>query len=297
MPSAPGSSHPIFGFGLDQGLAGAASTAVRHLVSGPVRPARVLGVFPVAVYLHVPGGRQPDVLALVAADGVRLPNAVTVAAPAAQTPWREVDTGTPAEVGAGQVRLGEVLVSATRWWAPRASPPPPSPKVLRDRLALFARVLPAEPAPELAAALDELAAAGAALDRDRAVGALRRLIGHGEGLTPSGDDLVAGFLTTLRHHARRAPLRLFTETLAVWLHTTGARATTTLSATLLLHAAQGRAPDEVVDVLDALAGRRAAPLARLDRLVRIGHRSGYDLARGVLAAAGVVLEHMNREEG
>ena len=70
-------------------LAGAASSAVRDLLTGPARPGRLVAAFPRCAYVDV-GGR---LVALEAADGLRLPCAVTLAGPRA--------TGSAGGAGAG----------------------------------------------------------------------------------------------------------------------------------------------------------------------------------------------------
>src|SRR6266545_1587726 len=60
-------------------MAGAASLALRHLLDGPRRPARLIAVFPSAVYLEVRVPAEPRVLAVVSSDAVRLPNATVMA--------------------------------------------------------------------------------------------------------------------------------------------------------------------------------------------------------------------------
>ena len=98
-----------------------------------------------------------------------------------------------------------------------------------------------------------------------------RLIGRGPGLTPEGDDAVAGLaaVTAARDGAWAAAL----------LGRDLRRRTTALSATLLELAARGMGPE----ALQALVAGR---LGALDRLVRMGHTSGRAYARG--AAVGLM---------
>jgi uncharacterized protein DUF2877 len=98
-----------------------------------------------------------------------------------------------------------------------------------------------------------------------------RLIGRGPGLTPEGDDAVAGLAGVMASRDR------------AWVHALiGAdlrRRTTALSATLLELAARGMGPEPLQALL---AGR----LSALDRLLRMGHTSGRAYARG--AAIGLM---------
>jgi len=122
-----------------------------------------------------------------------------------------------------------------------------------------------------------LAAADIAVDFDpalatrgpEAIGA--ELIGRGPGLTPEGDDVVAGLAAVLGAASRH-------DEVAALLGADLRRRTTALSATLLELAAQGMGPEPLQAVL---AGRPGA----LDRLFSMGHTSGRAYARG--AAAGL----------
>lgn len=233
-------------------IRGAAGSAVQDLLEGPSQRASVLGAGPRAIYLAVGRGTPQRVLAILTADAVRLPCAVVVNAPLPQP-------GPVATVGDGAVRWDRpacVTITAARYWPP-------------------ARVRPAAPrALALRAAIDR-ADTGVADDLVRALGrrtaaAARALLGRGPGLTPAGDDVLAGFLLGARAYGLDAgPVR------ATVAATAGA-ATTALSAQLLRHALAGECVPEVLPALER--GRPAA-------LLRVGHTSGAALARGLLLAA------------
>lgn len=107
------------------------------------------------------------------------------------------------------------------------------------------------------------------VERDlEALGA--ELIGRGPGLTPEGDDVVAGMAGVLAAAQRH-------DDVAALLGADLRRRTTALSATLLELAAQGLGPEPLQAVL---AGRPGA----LDRLLAMGHTSGRAYARGAAAA-------------
>lgn len=220
----------------------AASVAVRPLLAGPARPATVLGAFPTATYLAV----DDTVLALVTGAGVRLPNAVLVPSPLAG----------PALVGDGAVVVDGVEVRVDRWWDPRP---------------LLGPVRP-ERVEELGALLGPLDPSFAAFAADP-VAEAPRLVGLGPGLTPAGDDVLAGATATLR--LRGSPLA---DPLAEVCRT--AR-TTALSAALLACATRGQVALPVAALLLAVTGRGPIEPA-LDALLRVGHTSGRDLATGVL---------------
>jgi hypothetical protein len=97
------------------------------------------------------------------------------------------------------------------------------------------------------------------------------LIGRGPGLTPEGDDVVAGMAGVLAAAGRH-------DDVAALLGADLRRRTTALSATLLELAARGLGPEPLQAVL-------AGDASALPRLLSLGHTSGRAYARG--AAAGL----------
>lgn len=129
---------------------------------------------------------------------------------------------------------------------------------------------------------DDLVDAVVSRDPERAALVGRRLIGRGGGLTPEGDDLVAGVAAVVASLPWPGGLR------AAWL---GAlvgpdlrRRTTALSATLLELAVCGMGPEP----LQALVGGDADALTRL---VALGHSTGRAIAAG--AAVGLSVGRMD----
>jgi hypothetical protein len=110
-------------------------------------------------------------------------------------------------------------------------------------------------------------------DPARAAAAGVALVGRGPGLTPEGDDLVAGAAAVLAARGCYAFA-------AALVGTDLRRRTTRLSATLLELAAAGLGPEPLQALL---AGEPAA----LERLVRLGHSTGRAYALG--AAAGLIV--------
>jgi hypothetical protein len=249
MPTAPSAST----------VPGAASLAVRDLVSGHRRSGRVVAVFPSCAYADVAG----RLVAVEAAGGLRLPCSVVLAGTARSRPLAGLRAGQPVESGGGGIRLGPLTVRVGRWWAPA------SPRSARPRASWRA------PGADCAG-WDALALGW---------------LGRGPGLTPAGDDLLAGLLVGL---AGRPDLR---DPLAAAVLRHAPPRTTWLSAELLRLAADGLAAPAVVRVADALAGH--GPAADLDRataaLLAVGHTSGAALARGLLLAARTDLRHPRQE--
>lgn len=111
------------------------------------------------------------------------------------------------------------------------------------------------------------------------------LAGMGAGLTPSGDDFLAGVLAALRFHGlsrRRAVLpNLFGESLAAHA---GMR-TTQFSAFLLGCAAAGQIAQPLAEWLGAVHSGDADGAARqVPAIAGLGHSSGLDTLSGMLLA-------------
>ena len=297
-------------------VAGAASLALRPLLERPRRPARIIAVFPSAVYLEVRAASgaavEPSVLALVSSDAVRLPNAVVVGAGSRDRPFGAVRDGDDAWIGDGTVEItvpvpgaaasacqprldavSRIRVRIRRWWDPCPVLGPVShARLAHGVMALDTASsegvfgLAGHPGPL------QLAARCAAGDLAHAVDEAERIVGLGPGLTPSGDDVLAGLLVSLRLMGGAVHGGETAVWLADWIGaavTADARTrTTALAATLLHCAARGQVAAEVAAVLRALAGQEPlAPATR--RLLGAGHTSGADLIWGLLAGCRTTL--------
>ena len=155
--------------------------------------------------------------------------------------------------------VGDEVVASGDAWDPTLRPPD-------DPVALGAhvwRVVGDAPA--------DLVRAVETRDPALATAAGRRLIGRGPGLTPEGDDLIAGVAAVL---AEDRPW------VAALIGRDLRTRTTSLSATLLELAAQGMGPEPLQALL---AGDRGA----LDRLLDLGHSTGraYAIGAGLALAA------------
>jgi Protein of unknown function (DUF2877) len=266
----------------------AASTLTRQLIAGPRRLGRVLGVFPSAVYVEFATEAASELVAVETADGLRLPRAATLAAPSSTAPLRSVRAGDDAHVGEGGLEVGPLTFDVVRWWSPRRPRPVSTPAYDATRLNAVSLLLPPLP-PELEERLGSLTRALAAGERTDVQDATTALLGLGVGLTPQGDDVLAGLLVTLV----AAPVTLPLASRLGDAVNRAASRTTTLSAALLRDAAGGFAVPAVVDLVDVLheadhagAATTHGPLADVVvRLLAVGHTSGAALAQGALAAA------------
>jgi len=265
--------------------AASGSSAVRPLLAGPERPARVLGTGPAAVYLEVPAGpgqpgrsAEPGVVAVLTHDAARLPCGVVLPSTRAELPLTAIGPTAGGRCLVGENRLswagadGPVVINVVREWAPTPiRTGVPLPDAVREARA----ALPEDFCAELPGSwCRQLGAEG----RRDPVPAIRGLLGRGPGLTPSGDDLLAGFLLGCLAFGREAgALRQAVAALAP-------AQTTALSAALLSHALRGQCIPEAAILAAALTGRGAAgPAAR--SLADVGHTSGAAIALGLLLAA------------
>lgn len=120
--------------------------------------------------------------------------------------------------------------------------------------------------------------------------ALAELVGVGEGLTPSGDDIVVGALAALDFALDgRVSARFHRRALAEALPDDLEARTSRLSAQLLRAAVDGLYGEPIVVLFDALPlGRDELLRFAADGLLAVGHRSGADTLRGIVAALAVV---------
>lgn len=232
-----------------EGMLAASSSGIGSVIRGPRQPAAVLGVTPSALYLQA----GPDVVAVVTSDAVRLPCAVTLTRSAGDFSLREVPPDGFVVIGDRSARWtsggSTVLVDVVREWVP-ASVRPVRPRA--DRMA-------------------ELRTSLAAVDIGIEVSSPDALVGLGPGLTPSGDDVLAGYLLGCRAFGLPVPALA------------GLHRTTALSAALLRYAAAGQCIPQLAALVAALGGDQ--PLDPTP-LLRVGHTSGAALACGVLHASG-----------
>jgi hypothetical protein len=109
-----------------------------------------------------------------------------------------------------------------------------------------------------------------------------QLIGLGPGLTPSGDDYLAGVLVALRWLGRGAQA----DSLWRWLEPQLAGGTSAISAAHLAAAATGQVHEALHELLENLAAWQAPDLhPTLSKLDAVGHSSGWDALAGVVAVA------------
>lgn len=154
---------------------------------------------------------------------------------------------------------GDVRPAVTRWWTP-------------DRPVGLVAPQPSRWAPWLGTEHADLVPGD--------------LLGRGPGLTPAGDDVLAGALVAARAVAH--------PSLASWRRATRAalatRRTTAVSVGMLHSALDGWAAPELAAALAALCGD-ADPAPAVQRLLAVGHTSGRHLLDGVLHVLATVPAH------
>lgn len=118
-------------------------------------------------------------------------------------------------------------------------------------------------------------------DVDGAVHAAEKIIGLGPGVTPSGDDILIGFLAALWSVAGNHDQQLS------FIHSFGdalmqvAKRTNEISRTYLYHASQGQFSSALSNLAEAFAtGGDVAAAAR--SAMSVGHSSGMDTVTGML---------------
>jgi hypothetical protein len=280
----------------------AASAELGDLLSGPPISAGVRGVSGPACYLDA-GGR---IVVVEGPDGVGLPNAVRVAQ--RSRPPLQLAIDDEVVLGRGALTVDGVQLPVQRWWDPYV-------RIGSSRLdaagvAVVTAMLRSAagsgraPANRGAGTSDSAAAGSAgsaalaevlrAGDHAGVAAAATALLGRGPGLTPAGDDVLAGTLATLRvlgpsrPPAVAARLAATADALAGAVLSVAPQRTTALSAQLLEHADRGAVALPVADVLRAVAGRGGL-VAAAARLARVGHTSGGDLLTGIALAVDIML--------
>jgi hypothetical protein len=118
--------------------------------------------------------------------------------------------------------------------------------------------------------------------------AVPELVGRGSGLTPSGDDVLCGWLAV--HHAAGVAVPDVEPAVSA-----GLRRTTTLSATLLDCALHGEVLPEFARMVRALGSSTDVGPA-IDEVARIGHTSGWALLLGADLALSSLARPLARHD-
>lgn len=118
---------------------------------------------------------------------------------------------------------------------------------------------------------------------------LRSLIGLGSGLTPSGDDLLVGFLAGLWCGIHKSDERkAFIDTLAQAISRLSSR-TNDISRTYLIHAARGQVSSRLANLAGSICAADSHDhlLEKFESAAQTGHSSGMDAVTGLLLGLNV----------
>lgn len=269
-------------------MPGVASTAIRGVLAEPHTPATVMGTASHAVWLLV----GDEVIVASTRDATRLPNGLEIAADAAADAFGTVRHGSLVTVGLGQILLKGLTLDVVRWWDPRPALRETSAAQLATAITNLPTAVPDVESRPLADALS-------VGSTEEILAAAEQLIGRGSGLTPEGDDYLAGALAatrTLGEALGRADTSPLLDSLAVPLMRLTSIRTTAFSAALLSHAVAGRVAAPAGTLLRALTGRGDVVAGHRD-LTRVGHTSGPALAAGMILGARSLLQSQTRPNG
>jgi hypothetical protein len=121
-------------------------------------------------------------------------------------------------------------------------------------------------------------------DIDLAAEQARSLLGYGRGLTPSGDDLIAGLLLAMNRWPHLLPDDRRRSTLNDRLVKHAYTHTTALSANIIAAAERGEADERLIGALDALFTSHLQPAEISTLLLNYGGSSGVDALLGFALA-------------
>jgi hypothetical protein len=264
----------------------AGSPLTRAVLAGPSQQALVLASFPTALYLLV--GQHHEVLPILASDALMLPSGTRLSGPGRDMVW-DVEPGDIVTIGRSGIRLPGWRIRLVREWRParvRAVPTLAAPGSLSEVVDLLSRRASTAELVDQASAVCRAARRGEDAEVRRGV---RHLLGAGQGLTPSGDDVLCAVLLVLGGIGDPAPIALLGAAVA-----DGWTRTTSLSASLLDAARGGYALPEVASLVEgALTGNLLDVREALTRVLAIGHWSGADLVAGVAGSLRVLAEGGN----
>jgi hypothetical protein len=188
-------------------------------------------------------------------------------------------------LGAHALEFGGFVVDLVRWWDARPALPRTTTDDLAGALVGLQHSVPGIDSEPLGSALD-------GTSPEDLVEASLALLGRGPGLTPEGDDVLAGALAAVRTLGTAlgcTPALAMLNAARDPLVRAAKDRTTTFSAALIRCALRGEVAAPAAGLLRALAGRGDAGSCYGD-LLRVGHTSGPALAAGIVLGAQTLVE-------
>lgn len=116
--------------------------------------------------------------------------------------------------------------------------------------------------------------------------AVQPLYGMGQGLTPSGDDVVVGLLLVLKRWRQLTPFEQAGTEFARRLVAGSVGRTTRISQAIIASAAEGYADERLLNALDGMVTGALSPEACAELLARYGGSSGVDALVGMAIGLG-----------
>lgn len=265
-----------------------ASVALRQVLSKAEANAEVLGASAHAVWIRTGG----DAVVVSTRDATRLPNGVEIATDASADPFGSIAHGDRVTLGPTSIAFDGLIVEVARWWDPR----PALSRLSAAELSIAIDGLPSSVghvgSEDLRRALSAACAVGLC-------GAASALLGRGPGLTPEGDDFLAGALAAIRTLGTALGADEALEMLeACGDHLARAArvSTTTFSAALIRCAIRGEVAVPAGAFLRALSGRGDVESTHRN-LRSVGHSSGPALAAGIVLGAQSLIERLATSNG
>jgi hypothetical protein len=132
----------------------------------------------------------------------------------------------------------------------------------------------------------QLVSSADSFDIGQSIEATESMIGLGPGVTPSGDDILIGFLAGLwslsgLHLERRSFIQVFGEELLKIAHRTNE-----ISRTYLYHATRGQFSSTLTTLVECIGSGEKVEQA-VQEAMRVGHSSGMDSVTGLLIGLAV----------
>ena len=121
-------------------------------------------------------------------------------------------------------------------------------------------------------------------DDNRVVSQLQKFLGLGTGLTPSGDDLICGFLLTCNRYQDVLPIPFNLTEINQAIVELAYPKTSLLSANLIECATVGQADERLVLALDGILAETLIPASCANQLLSWGNSSGCDAFLGMALA-------------
>ena len=129
---------------------------------------------------------------------------------------------------------------------------------------------------------NDLLAAFSASDTTAVYESLANLLGRGEGLTPSGDDFICGFMLAAHAWVELLPPGFSLQKTIQKIVEAAREKTTALSANLISCAAFGSADERIIDCMQWLNHGGLSAALIMEELLSYGSSSGLDTLAGML---------------